>query len=51
MTLEELISELEVRDPEKKVLDGFGEGMSWRGSFPKMNMRSTIISSKGKKAI
>ena len=33
MTLDELISELEKRDQNKEVPNGFGEGMSWRGSY------------------
>lgn len=33
MNLENLILELKKRDPEKEVVNGFGEGMSWRGSY------------------
>lgn len=33
MNLETLILELEKRDPNKVVKDGFAEGMSWRGSY------------------
>lgn len=33
MTLDELIAELEQRDPNKTVNRGFGRGMSWRGSY------------------
>jgi len=33
MNLEDLIFELEKRDPSKAVRFGFAEGMSWRGSY------------------
>ena len=33
MYLYELIEQLESRDPSKVVLNGFGKGMSWRGSY------------------
>ena len=33
MILEDLILELKKRDPNKAVKNGFGEGMSWRGSY------------------
>lgn len=33
MTLDKLIDALSKRDPNKEIKDGFGEGMSWRGSY------------------
>ena len=33
MILEDLILELKSRDQNKSIKDGFGEGMSWRGSY------------------
>lgn len=33
MELEDLILELEKRDSKREVINGFGQGMSWRGSY------------------
>lgn len=33
MNLGTLIETLKTKDPDKVVLNGFGEGMSWRGSY------------------
>lgn len=33
ITLKDLIDWLDTQDPSKSIKDGFGEAMSWRGSY------------------